>query len=319
MQYAELGSTGLRLSRMSFGTAFRSGFDEQKCLRAIESALDLGCNSLDTANIYQSGRSEELVGTALRGRRDHVVVTTKVGEQAPEEKQLSRATIMREVEGSLRRLATDYIDLYLCHKPDPSTPFAETIRAMDDLVVQGKVRYVGVSNYQAWQVCEGLCLGDRDGLTPLVCDQVPYSLLDRRIEDELVPFCSLRKVGITAYCTTFVGLLSGDYRLGAPPDPGRSWDLTGPYRYDLCLTPATDLVIETCRRIGGIHGRTAANVAMAWCLHRPEVTSVIAGADSEERVRSDFAAVDLVLTQEEIDELDSVSRGMRMAPSQGSV
>ena len=319
MKYAMLGSTGLKVPKMSLGTLFRSGLDEHRCLRAIECAADLGCTFLDTANIYHDGGSEEIVGQAIRGRRDKFLVTSKVGMQKGPEAPLSRQTIFREIEGSLKRLQTDYLDLYLCHIPDPATPLEETLRAMDDLTHQGKTRYVGLSNYPAWQLCEGSRLARQNDLSALVCNQVSYSVLDRRIEDELLPLCRHWNVAVTVYCTTFIGLLSGDYNFGEAPVPGRSWDPSGPYRYDLCANPDTERITDACRRIGRNHGVSAGIVAMAWAMCRTEVASLITGADTEDRVRANFKALDIELDSSERADLDSVSRGKRMTPREGQV
>jgi len=317
MEYVTLGKTGLRVSRMCLGTMLRSGPDAGR--DAIEKAYELGCNFLDTANVYHDGGAEEIVGDAIKGRRDRFVVTTKVGMQEgddPNKAGMSRKTVFREIEGSLRRLQTDYVDLYLCHQPDPATPIEETLGAMHDLVRQGKVRYVGVSNFAAWQVCEAMWTLDRLGAGQVACDQVLYSLFDRRIEDGLVPLCRARGVGITAYCTTFIGLLSGRYRYGRPKPEGGSWD-RAVYRYDACLTPETDRVIQALVEIADQHAKTPSQVAMAWCLSHPEITSVITGADSPERVASNFEALDLELTHDQRERLNTVSAGMRMTPRDG--
>jgi len=314
VEYVTLGKTGLRVSRMCLGTAFRSGPDAGR--DAIEKAYELGCNFLDTANIYQDGASEEIVGRAIKGRRDRFVVTTKVGMQGgddPNKAGMSRKTVFREIEGSLRRLQTDYVDLYLCHQPDPDTPIQETMKAMNDLVRQGKVRYVGVSNFAAWQVCEAMYAADQLGAGPIACNQIPYSLLHRRIEDELMPLCRARDIGITAYCTTFIGLLSGRYRYGRPKPSGGSWD-GGPYLYDACLTPETDRVIEALVEIARAHDATPTQVAIAWCLTRPEITSVITGADSAQRVASNVKALHLPLTHNDRQHLTTLSARMRMSP-----
>jgi len=321
MRYVKLGSTGLTVSRMCLGTGFRSGADAERAAGAIEKACDVGCNFLDTANVYKAGWSEEVVGKAIKGRRDRFVVTTKVGMQTgddPNVAGLSRKTIFREVEGSLRRLGTDFIDLYLLHQPDPDTPIEESVRALDDLCRMGRIRYAGVSNFAAWELCEALWAADRLGAAPLVCNQVGYSLLDRRIEDELTAFCHSRNVGVTVYCSTFIGLLSGRYRYGKPKPEGGSWD-GGPYNYEACLTPAAGRVIETLREIARERDATPTQIAMAWCLANPDVTSVITGADSADQVASNFEAVDLTLGDEELKQLDDVSARMRMRPRVGPV
>jgi aryl-alcohol dehydrogenase-like predicted oxidoreductase len=182
---------------------------------------------------------------------------------------------------------------------------------MEDLVRQGKIRYPGCCNFPAWQLCESLWISGRANLAAFVCDQMPYSLLDRRIEDELVPLCRHKQVSITAYAPTVIGLLSGLCRFGQPPPPGSPWYL-GPYNYRAAMTRKTDQVVATLIDIARERGKTPMQVAMAWCLKRGEVTSVIVGADTVEYVEEDFGAVGWRLADEERARLDQVSKGMRM-------
>ena len=315
MQYTKLGATGLTVSRMCLGTVFRSGTDDMdRCIAAVRRAEELGCNFLDAANVYQDGMAEVIVGKAVAGRRDKFVITSKVGATITKELNsggLTRKGIMRDVEASLKRFNTDYIDCYLCHFPDPETPLVETVRAMDDLVRQGKIRYPGVSNYPAWMVCETLWTAERIGAFKPVVNQVAHNLLQRRIEDELIPFCQKHEIGITLFAATAIGLLSGGCRYGQAPPKGTSWD-RGPYNYKAAMTPEVGKVIETVIEIGKERDRTPSQVAMAWCLTRPAITAVITGADTAERVESNFGAVDWELTAEEIERLDHVSEHVRL-------
>jgi aryl-alcohol dehydrogenase-like predicted oxidoreductase len=315
MEYVTLGSTGIKVSRICLGTVFRSEGDEPSCLRVIDKAIDLGCNFIDCANAYRDGFSEQVIGKAIHGRRDRLIITTKVGAPTGPEIQsggLSRTTIRRAVEASLIRLKTDYIDLYLCHFPDPDTPLEETLGTLDELVRQGKIRYPGCSNFPAWQVCESLWISDRLNLAKLACNQVAYSLLDRRIEEELIPFCAHTKVGITAYAATVIGLLSGRYRYGQAPPPGSPWAL-GPYNYRAIMTRETERVIRAVAATAKQREKSPVQVALAWCLARPQIASVIVGADTTEHVEEDFGAVGWMLSAGEVTYLDSVSRGMRIA------
>ena len=315
MQYTKLGATGLTVSKMCLGTVFRSGIeDPDGCIAALHRAAELGCNFFDVANFYQEGQAEVIVGQAVAGKRDQFVISTKVGAPMTEELNaggLTRKAIMREAEASLRRLNTDYLDCYLCHFPDPETPLIETVRAMDDLVRQGKVRYAGVSNYPAWMLCETLWTADRLGACPPVVNQVAHNLLQRQIERELIPFCQKHEVGITLFAATAIGLLSGRCRYGQPPPEGTSWH-RGPYNYKAAMTPEVGKVIDTVIEIGQERDRTPSQVAMAWCLTRPGITAVITGADTAERVESNFGAVDWELTAEEIERLDHVSEHVRL-------
>ena len=189
MDYRRFGATGVKVSPICLGSAFRGRPGDDVCKAIIAQAIDLGINFIDVANIYQEGHSERLVGEVLKGRRDQFVLTTKVGSSmgiGPNDTGLSRAHILREIEHSLRRLQTDHIDIYLVHQLDPTTPHQETLRALDDLVHQGKVRYLGCCNYAAWQVCAALWTSDRAGLTPFIGVQNHYNLLRRSPERELL-------------------------------------------------------------------------------------------------------------------------------------
>lgn len=315
MEYANLGTTGVKVSRICLGTVFRSQCDETMGMRAIEEAASLGCNYLDCANVYRNGLSEQIVGKAIRGRRDQFVVSTKVGAEINGGPAtgggLTRSSIISAVEASLQRLGTDFIDTYLCHFPDPKTPIEETLGAMGDLVRQGKVRYPGCSNFESWRLCEALAVSENQGLPSFVCNQVGYSLLDRRIEDEVVPFCQRRKVAVTVYATTAIGLLSGRYRYGEPPPPGTSWQ-RGPYNYRKAMTRRTDQVVQAVIDIADQRGKTPTQVVMAWCLANPGVTSIIIGADTPQRVRENWGAAGWDLSAEERARLDNVSEGQRL-------
>lgn len=313
MQYARLGASDLRVSRLCLGTVFRSEPDRATCIAAIRTAAELGCNFLDCADFYGAGRSERIVGAAVKGQRDRFVITTKVGAPMPEAPAggLQRDYVLRACEASLRRLSTDYVDCYLCHFPDPATPLDETLSAFDRLVTDGKVRYPGVSNFSAAQVREAAAIGRRRGWTSLACNQVGYSLLDRRIERELLPAVEPLGVGVTAYATTAIGLLAGRYRYGRPPPAGTSWR-RGPYNFRAAMTPATgrviDAVLDAARRCGAPPSR----IATAWCLRLPAVNAAIIGTDTPEQVRQNFADADWNLPPEEADKLDRCSAGGRL-------
>ena len=313
MEYTNLGLTDLKVSRICLGTVFRSEMDEASCIATIHEAQAQGCNYLDCANIYRNGLSEQILGKAIKGRRDQFVVSTKVGAEpetggAAGKGGLGRASIISAIEDSLRRLDIDYVDTYLCHFPDPDTPIDETLGAMDELVRQGKIRYPGCSNFESWRLCEALNVCDRDGLAPFVCNQVGFSLLDRRVEHQTIPYCMRRNVAVTLFATTVIGLLSGRYRYGRPPPVGTSWH-RGPYNYRAAMTRHTDQVIAAVMDVAAARGKTPTQVAMAWCLANPGVTSVIIGADTVERVRENWGAVGWKLSDEELDRLNNVSDG----------
>lgn len=313
MQYARLGNSDLEVSRVCLGTVFRGGRDEAECLAVAEAALDLGCTFLDCANVYRQGFSESVVGRAVQGRRQRVVVSTKVGARADGVRTggLRRPAILEACEESLRRLRTDYLDCYLCHFPDEETPLAETLEALDLLVRQGKVRYVGCSNFEGWRLAEALVACRERGWTAPVVDQVGYSLLDRRPEDEVIPYCRRRGLAVTAYAPTAIGLLSGRFRYGEPPPPGSSWH-RGPYNFRAAMTPGVGRVLEAVNEVAGRHGRTQVQVALAWCLRSPVVVAAILGCDTAAQVRENLAGADWVLPPEEVVYLDEVSEGQRL-------
>lgn len=311
MQYSNLGSTDLRISRLSLGTVFRRQADESVYLATIDAALDAGCTSFDTSNVYQDGESERILGRAMKGRRDRFIVTTKVGAPEiddPAAKGLGRRNILRCCEKSLRRLDTDVIDLYLCHFPDPNTPIDETVAAMDTLVRQGKVRHVGCSNFERWRLDAAIQTAEQHGQARFVCNQLGYSLLDRRIEGEVVPSCERHGVGITVYAATAIGLLSGRYRYGQPPPVGSSWH-RGPYNFHVAMTPHVGRVIDAVVAAAERYGRTPTQVAMAWCLSQPQINSVIIGCDTPQRVRENVDAADWRLPDEDVRRLNEVSNG----------
>ena len=224
MEYRKLGRSGLQVSVVGLGTNyFGRRVDADGAAIVISGALDVGINMIDTANTYGQGLSEEYIGRALKGRRHQAIIGTKVSGrmgEGPNQAGNSRQHIMSEVENSLRRLDTDYIDLYQIHFADPTTPTEETLRALDDLVHQGKVRYIGCSNFMAWQVCEAVLTSRNSNLTPLVSVQSRYSMLDRAIEAELVPFCTEYRIGIIPYYPLASGFLTGKYRRGLTPPSG---------------------------------------------------------------------------------------------------
>ncbi len=310
MEYVQLGRLGVRVSRICLGTAFRGQRDDGVAMRVIDRAIDLGCNFIDCANFYGRGRSETVLGRAIRDKRDDLFLTTKVWSRmgpGPNDAGSSRYHIAREVERSLGRLGTDRIDLYLLHSWDPASPLDETLRAMDDLVRQGKVLYVGACNFTAAQAVEGLWTADRLGLDAFACLQNEYNLLHRwEIEAELLPLVRRRGLGMMTYSPLAVGLLTGRFRRGQPPPPGSHW--AERQDFDQTMSGRTDGVVQTLVDIGSRHGRTAAQVALAWLLDHPEVTAPMIGPDLPEHVDETLAAVDWQLPPEDRATLDAVTK-----------
>ena len=282
----------------------------QAARRQIDRCLEADVNLIDTADIYSNGLSEEILGEALGADRDDVLIATKVRGamgDGPNDDGLSRHHIVRGVEASLRRLGTDYIDLYQVHEWDGLTPQEETLSALDALVQSGKVRYVGSSNYTARQLMKALWISDLRGWEPYVSQQIYYSLQARDAENELIPIAIEEGLGVLVWSPLAGGLLSGKYRRGqeAPEGTRRFEGWTEPpVRDEDGLYDTIDVLVE----IGEGHGVSAAQVALAYTLAKPAVTSVIVGARTEEQLRDNLAAANLTLSPEEFDRLDTVSR-----------
>jgi aryl-alcohol dehydrogenase-like predicted oxidoreductase len=261
----------------------------------------------DRANI---GRSEEVLGKAIQGKRDDVVITSKVFSEigpGPNDAGLSRYHIMREIERSLKRLNTDHIDIYLIHAYDETTPQEETIRAMDDLVHSGKVRYIGCCNHQAWQACKALWVADRINATPYMCIQNMYNLLNRDMETELFGLVREEGLGVMCYSPLAVGLLSGVYSPDEPPPPGTLWATRLRDDFAQRMSGATGQVVLTLKRLAAELGKTPAQLAVAWVLSHPEVTVAISGSDTIEQLDDTLGGVGWELDAEIREELDEVS------------
>ena len=320
MEYVNFGGAGVKVSRLALGLGLRVQGDEAEAQRMISHTLDLGINLIDCANVYglmdsreNAGSSEVILGRALKGRRDDVVITSKVFSQVgpgPNDSGSSRYHIMREVERSLERLDTDRIDVYILHGFDAATPLEETIRALDDLVRQGKVRYVGCSNFTAWQVCKGLWVADRLNAVPFMCAQNPYSLMDRRLEGEMFGLVRDQGLGIMAYSPLGIGLLSGDYRPGEEPSPDTLWGSRRRELFESTMSGQTASVLETLRQVASEVGKSVAQVALAWVLSHPEVAVAITGGDTIEHIEDNIGAVGWELPPEARERLDAVSASM---------
>jgi aryl-alcohol dehydrogenase-like predicted oxidoreductase len=316
-----LGRTGLKVSEVCMGTmTFGHQSDERTAQAILDRALDAGINFVDTADMYPvppsietAGRTEEIVGRWLAGKRSRIVLATKCRNRmgpGPNDEGLSRAHILDAVDASLRRLQTDYIDLYQVHAPDPETPLDETLRALDDLVRWGKVRYIGCSNFEAWRLYKALWVSDRLRLARFDCVQPRYSLLYREIERDLLPICVEEGVGVIAFNPLAAGLLTGKYRRGESPPEGTRFAMGGPYgalyrgRYwHDALFDAVDKVKEVAENCNA----TPAQVAIAWMLQQPAVTSAILGATRVEQLDETLKAVDLTLDAAAMDALNAVS------------
>ena len=312
MQYRQLGSTGLRVSTVGLGTNnFGFRMDEESSLRVAKFAVDQGINFFDTANSYGRGLSEERIGKALKGIRQDVIIGTKVGLEMGDgtnDRGASRYHIMQQVEDSLRLLQTDYIDLYQIHRPDPNTPIEETLRALDDLVHQGKVRYIGGSNYNGWQTAEAVLKARALGLNEFVTMQPEYNMLNRGIEAELLPFCDKYDIGILPYFPLASGFLTGKYLQGQEAPEGTR--LAGNERAkENTLTDKNFSILSKLSKFAEDRGHPMVELAIAWLLAKPAVSSVIAGATKEEQVTANVKASDWDLTESEMDELEALLSG----------
>ena len=313
MKTHRLGRTGLKVSEICLGTmTFGHQCDEGTSFAILDRAVEAGVTFIDTADVYpvppspeSYGRTEVILGKWLQGQRDQFVLATKcrirVGESVNDE-GLSRVHIMRAVEASLRRLKTDYIDLYQAHSPDPDTPLEETLRAFDDLVRQGKVRYLGLSNHAAWQVALSLGISDCHDLERICCVQPRYNLLYREIESELLPLCRDQGIGVIPYNPLAGGFLTGKYRTLEDSTPGGRFALggkTGPLYRERYWKEAQLEEVKRLQDFFGPRGKKLTTVAVAWVLGQPGITSAIVGASKPEQLDDSLGAAELCLDDEE--------------------
>lgn len=314
MQYRSLGRSGLQVSAIGLGTnAFGKRSDRETSIRIVHEALDSGINMLDTANIYAGTQSESIIGEALAGRRHEAVLATKAGlpmGQGPNDRGSSRFHLQRELEGSLRRLKTDYVDLYQIHTFDPATPLEETLRTLDDLVAAGKVRYIGASNYAAWELMKALGVSERRGFERFVCTQASYSLADRTPETELIPLCLDQGVGLIPYFPLAGGILTGKYGASGDAAPQGSRADTDP-SFRRFLGGRADELGRQVAALANELGVQPAVLAIAWLLARPAVATVIAGATRPEQLRANLEADALHLSESTLDRLDRISDDFR--------
>lgn len=322
MDYKNFGAAGIKVSPLALGLGLRGQADAAAAQRLIDHALAQGVNLIDCANVYgpmddraNIGQSESVLGRALKGKRDAVVITSKVAGAlgiGANDSGLSRLHILREVERSLQRLDTDYIDVYLVHVYDTTTPQEETIRALDDLVRSGKVRYIGCCNYTAWQVCLAHWIADIRNATPFMCVQNPYSLLNRRVEQEMFGLVRELKLGYMAYSPLAVGLLSGAYAPGQPAPASSLWATRRKEWFDKAMGGDVGEVIRTLHRLAAELGKTPAQLAIAWILSHPEVTVAISGADTIEQFNDVLGGIGWSLDPAVRQQLDEVSAALTM-------
>ncbi|MBA2615482.1 MAG: aldo/keto reductase [Actinobacteria bacterium] len=324
MRYRSLGRTGVRVSELTLGTmTFGSGLedvsgvDQKGAKELVARALEAGVNSFDTADIYSSGESEELLGRALGSRRDEVMVATKAGirfGEGPGEAGSGRAHLTRQLEGSLRRLETDWVDLFYVHVFDETVDPEELGATLDDFVQSGKARHVAASNFPAWRLMQALALSDNRGWARYAAYQALWNPLARDVEDELVPLCRDQEVALFSWSPLAGGLLSGKYRRGAErpagarvSDPASEWSgVDQELAFD---------VVEVLDLIASAHGATVAQVALAWQLARPWLTSIVLGARTPAQLEDNLGAANLELTEEEVGRIDAAAPAPRRWPA----
>jgi aryl-alcohol dehydrogenase-like predicted oxidoreductase len=317
MEYKPLGRSGLMVSELCLGTMIFGedgprSTDEATALRMIDQFLDAGGNFIDTADVYASGRSEQITGKALKGKRDRVILATKVRfamSDDPNKIGLSRHHVIAGCEASLRRLDTETIDLLYVHMWDPITPIEETLRALDDLVTAGKVRYIGVSNFKAWQVMKSLGLSDANGWARFIAAQYQYSLVVRDIEREFLSLFATEGLGQVPWGPLGGGFLSGKYRRGEKPETGRIAVMPD-HTEEAWHRRATErnwTITDAVGEIADARGKTTAQIALAWLCTQPTVVAPIIGARTPEQLEDNLGVVGWNLTTEELEKLDTVS------------
>ncbi len=311
MEYRLLGRTGVKVSPLCLGAMNFGGVtDEATSIRIIHAALDGGFNFIDTANVYNNGQSEVAVGKALKGRRDRVILATKVhgkmGED-PNDEGNSRRHILKACEDSLRRLDTDYIDLYQIHRPNPEIPVDETLATLTDLVRTGKVRYIGCSTHPAWMVMEALATSEKLGLARYVSEQPPYNLLDRRIENELVPLALRYNLAIIPWAPLAQGVLAGRYSAGQPlPSDSRAARLPG----GIYAERVTERGIQAGAKFTELvkrFGKAPGQMALTWCKGQPGITAPITGPRTLEQLQELLPVLEMTLTEEERQACDEIN------------
>lgn len=313
MKYKRLGHSGLEVSALGLGTnSFGSRADAKTSEHIIHAALDSGINFLDTANIYSDTASESIIGQAIENRRDQVVLATKAGlptGKGPNQQGSSRRHLELELENSLKRLRTDYVDLYQIHSFDPNTPLEETLRTLDDMVRAGKVRYIGASNYAGWELMKALGISDRLNLNRFISMQTSYSLADRTPEREVVPLCIDQGLGIIPYFPLAGGILTGKYTSTTDAPAGSRLDKNPSFAQR--MSESSLALGRDVSRIAAEAGCSASSLSLAWLMEQPVVSSVIVGATRVEQVEDNLKSVELALQNSVMAQLDEASRSFR--------
>ncbi len=312
MEYRKLGRSGLNISAIGIGAnTFGWYVDQQASFSIINHALDMGINYIDTADWYSGGRSEKIVGKAIKDKRSQVIIATKFGlpmGEGTNERGGSRYYIMKAIDASLKRLQTDYIDLYQIHAYDSKTPLEETLRTLNDLVRAGKVRYIGCCNYDAWQVCEALWASRVYNLESFITVQPSYNMLEREIEHELVPFCKAYGIGVIPWGPLAGGFLTGKYKRGQEVPVGTRFFFKPRLYSHLLHNEAFFDKLDKLQAFAAERGHSVSELAIAWLLAHPWVTSVIAGATKLEQLCGNVKALEWKLSADEMAQLDDLDK-----------
>jgi aryl-alcohol dehydrogenase-like predicted oxidoreductase len=313
MDYKSLGRSGLKVSRICLGTNnFGGQISEDASIAIVNKALDCGINVVDTADVYTGGRSEEIIGKAVKGRRDEVIIATKVGfgaGQAPNRSGLSRKHILSQVEHSLKSLQTDFIDIYYLHRFDAETPLEETLRTFNDMVRQGKVRYMTCSNFAAWQIAKAHEICEAHDLEKFVAVQPPYNLFQREVESDLLPYCEQEGLGVLTYTPLMGGFLTGKYSKATPPPAGSRYDYNQRL-WQRVNQESNFEVLENLERVAQDAGISMSKLAIAWILKNPIVTAPIVGASSIEQVEENCRLTEINLGDEIYRRLNDLTKNV---------
>jgi aryl-alcohol dehydrogenase-like predicted oxidoreductase len=308
MEYRQLGQAGVRVSALGLGTnQFGGPLDQNGVNEIVAAALDMGINFIDTANVYQKGRSEETLGVALRGRRERVVLATKgffATGDGPNDRGASRYHLVQAVDASLRRLQTDHIDLYQMHRWDENTPIEETLRALDDLVRAGKILYLGASAYASWQLARANLTAEIHGWSPFVTVQSHYHMLERQVEDEVLPYCRAYNVGFIPFFPLAGGFLTGKYRRGEPAPEGSRGQ--GSQYVQAYMTDANFDRVKQLTAWAEAREHSMAELAQAWLMAQPQVCSVISGLTKLSHLQSNVRSVEWQLSAAELKEIRAI-------------
>jgi aryl-alcohol dehydrogenase-like predicted oxidoreductase len=313
MKYRNLGKSGLKVSQLCLGTNnFGGQISEEASLKIVNKALDCGINVIDTANIYTGGKSEEIIGKAVKGRRDEAVIATKVGfgaVEGPNRSGLSRKHIINQVEHSLQSLQTDFIDIYYMHHFDPETPLEESLRTFDYLVRQGKVRYLACSNFKAWQIAKAHEICENHDLEKLIAIQPPYNLLQRDIEGDIIPYCQQEELGILTYTPLMGGFLTGKYSKASPPPAGSRFKYN-PRLWERASKESNFAVLEQIENVADDVGIPVSKLAISWILKNPAITAPIVGASSVEQVEENSQITEINLNDDTYQRLNDLTKGV---------